>query len=120
VWAFPRAIFTKFSKKSVCGRLRNRFGVTIWIDALKGLRGYEFQYMGCIFPIEFSAPLAAKRCEHVLEVQECYGPRTSITVPSSVEFGGRHAPFGGDKSSMFFFVCLSVTLLNDKLCGSSL
>jgi len=63
----------------------------------------------------FQRPIAAKQYiggEHVLKAQERYGLPLSTC---QVLWGSDIARRQGRKSSTFF-VCLSVTLLNDKVC----
>jgi len=101
----------------VHGQVHGLLGIKICADSLKGFRSnYEGLSLGvCALPQTFSAPSG----ETVNRTRTCFeGARMiqSSFITLEVWWARTSHAARGRKSSTFLFVCLSVTLLNDKVC----
>jgi len=98
-----------------CGHLQVRSCVKIWADSLKGFQELSGLSLGCTLSQIFSVLWWQN---YVSEANMFKGARmvqtSSISMPSLVGLGYRTPP--GDEKVLRIFVCLSVMLLNDKVC----
>jgi len=112
----------------ICTSFQVALAVKVSLDLLKGLWSYgDFNLTGYGYPHIFSAP-SGKTMRHTAKrfrgARTC--SRSSITMPSLVWLGFHPPPAGGEKrwvfclSIMLFLsitLCLSVTLLNVRVCS---
>ena len=117
--AYPLRDFHKICR--VCTSFQHSLGVKIWLDLLKGLWSYGgFKLRGSGSP-KFSAPPSGETMRQTTNSfrGERTCSRSSITMPRLVGLGF-HPPPGWPKTLSFFVclsVCLSVTLLNVRVCA---